>query len=250
MLTSLEIHLQKEDDNLDISQHFGSLMHGVLMEKIDPRYADILHQNNLKPYSQYLYYDYAKKLYVWRINTLTEEAGEKIIHPLLKDSEDFLFIRQKKANLRIIGKEIVSVISYREMAEKYFLTDRIPRKTVIKFLTPATFKKDGQFVIFPDIVNIYKSLYNKWNSFYSYISLEDEQVLEHLINHTVMIGYKLRSTKFDMEKVRIKSFKGEICLLLQGPPSLSSIARILFAFGEFSGIGAKCSIGMGGINIE
>ena len=249
MLTTLEFQLVRENNNINISHHIGSLMQGVLMEYINPEYGGFLHQQGLKPYSQHFFYDRQKDSFIWRISTLTEEAGKEILIPLMEKSGERFFIRNKQAYLKIENKKVSSHISYKELAARHFLGD-IPRKTVIRFITPTTFKKDGEFTIFPDISNIYKSLYEKWNSFYSHISLEDPQVLEHLIDHTKMIGYNLRSTKFDMERVRINAFKGEVCLLVAGPSSLAAIAGLLFAFGEFSGVGAKCSLGMGGIEIE
>ena len=65
-----------------------------------------------------------------------------------------------------------------------------------------------------------------------------------------MVGYKLRSTKYQMESIKINSFLGEICLLVKGPLTLVSIANLLFAYSEFAGIGAKTATGMGGIKIE
>lgn len=103
---------------------------------------------------------------------------------------------------------------------------------------------------FPDVSNVYKSLYNKFNVFASEISLEDEDVLKHLIEHTKVIGYNLNSTKYGVEGIKIASFLGELCFYVKGPEALVSIANFLFAYGEFSGIGAKTALGMGGVKVE
>ena len=103
---------------------------------------------------------------------------------------------------------------------------------------------------FRTVHNIYNSLLNKWNSFASEVSLKDDHILDHLKDNTELVGYNLRSTKFNLDGAKINSFRGEICLKISGPESLVRIANLLFAFGEYSGIGVKCALGMGGIKVE
>jgi CRISPR-associated endoribonuclease Cas6 len=123
-------------------------------------------------------------------------------------------------------------------------------KFTVKFITPTTFKTQGEYIIFPNINNIYSNLLMKWNSFSKEILLDDKDTQNHLVNYTKMIGYKLRSTKYCMESVKINAFIGESCYLIKGPLTLVSVANLLFAYSEFSGIGAKTSVGMGGVQID
>jgi len=250
LLGRLEIALKNNDEKVRITSFYGSLLHGLLMNNIEPEYAEKLHSDSLKPYSQFIYFDREKGTHIWRINTLTEEAREKILLPLPGVCGNNIHISNREVDLQVLSMEIIPSITYMDLTKKYFVEEEGGRRAVIRFLTPTTFKKEGQYTIFPDISNIYKSLYNKWNSFYSHVSLESEEVLQHLIDNTIMIGYKLRSTKYEMEKVRINSFRGEICLTVRGPAVLAAIARLLFAFGEYSGIGAKSAMGMGGIKVS
>ena len=56
MIRSLEIKLAAPT-GAKLTQSACSLLHGVLMEHIDSTYAELLHQQSLRPYSQYLYFD-------------------------------------------------------------------------------------------------------------------------------------------------------------------------------------------------
>ena len=49
-----ELRMKIEPDNPDFGYYQSSNMHGVLMEQLDSAYADQLHEQGLKPYSQYL----------------------------------------------------------------------------------------------------------------------------------------------------------------------------------------------------
>lgn len=249
MLSHLDFSIKPADGGR-VPPFVGSLLHGVIMQTIDPEVAEILHIDSLKPYSQYAFFDKEKNEYIWRISSLTDMARIHVLEKLAEKIGSSVYIENRKMTINITSRNLSSPISYKELAEKYFLEENAGRKTTIRFLANTTFKSNGDYLIFPDICNIYSSLYNKWNSFYTHVSLESDEVLEHLVSHTRMIGYDLRSSKYEMERVRISCFRGEICLHTSGPSTLASLAKILFAFGEYSGIGAKCALGMGGIKID
>ena len=59
MIQALEIKLAAPAA-VKLPQSACSLLHGVLMEQIDSAYADFLHQNALRPYSQYLHFEKEK----------------------------------------------------------------------------------------------------------------------------------------------------------------------------------------------
>jgi CRISPR-associated endoribonuclease Cas6 len=248
MLTRLTIDIENNTDQ-KLTQHSGSLLHGALIEVLEPQYAEYLHNNSLKPFSQYLSYDKPNNCYHWHISTITDDAREHILNKLTTSLNGKLNIKHKNLALDIKQKILSNSVSYKELSELYYLKKEPQRKVRIQFVTPTTFKSNGDFVIFPQINSIYNSLLNKWNTYATEVSLKDENILEHLISHTHLIGYNLRSTKFEMEGIRINSFKGEICLLIKGPESLVRIANLLLAFGEYSGVGAKTALGMGGIKI-
>lgn len=247
MITSLEIEFEGSQD-IKLNLNSGSLMHGALMEMIDTDYAEYLHQNGLHPYSQYFYWDKEKECYVWRISTLNSESRDKIIDTVKGISN--VYLKYKDINLEVKSSEIVKEISYKDLANKYMLESNPRTKFNVRFITPTTFKTQGEYIIFPNISNIYYSLLTRWNSFSKEVTLDDKDTQTHLINYTKMIGYKLRSTKFQMESVKINSFIGESYYSVRGPLTLVSIANLLFAFSEFSGIGAKTSLGMGGVKVE
>ena len=82
------------------------------------------------------------------------------------------------------------------------------------------------------------------------ISLADEEVFEHIITHSSIIKYNLKSYKYNLEKVTINSFIGNLSILLKGPNELQTICNLLVEYAQYCGIGAKTSMGMGGVKFE
>ena len=82
------------------------------------------------------------------------------------------------------------------------------------------------------------------------VSLEDEETLAHLVEHTILDRYNLHSANFSTDGVKIKSFVGNMTYYIKGPAPLVNIANMLYDFAQYAGLGAKTSMGMGGISIE
>ena len=247
MITRLEL-LLKSDTKIKPSD--GSLLQGFLMNLLDKDYVEYLHSNALNPYSQYVYYDKDKDCYIWRISTLTEEAKKYIITPILETDIKNIKINNNNSEYKVLSKGITIETDYQKISDKFFLSDNTSRYINIKTLTPVTYKSNGSYQNFPDVKSLYISLYNKWNLFNSGLSLDSENVLEHLIEHTILDSYKLHSTNYYTDGTKIKSFSGEMTYYIKGPAPLVNIANMLYNFAQYSGFGAKTGMGMGGINIE
>ena len=77
-LTRGEFQLcSEQQDAVKLNYNKGSLMQGMIMERIRPSYGELLHKSELKPYSQYLYLPRVGNP-LWVLNTLTHEAAEEI----------------------------------------------------------------------------------------------------------------------------------------------------------------------------
>ena len=246
MLSKLDIEFKT---NENINYNIGSLLHGLLMQKIDNEYAGYLHRTSLNPYSQYILKTETPNCYIWRISTLHKPAKEKIIQPVLEDNSRSYTLSNKNITLNIIKKTIQPDITYEELADKYF-QEETRKKITIKFITPTTVKINGDYQIFPDLKAFYPSLLNKWNTFCQTISLVDEDTKKHLVNYSKIVDYKLKSTRFYMENIKINSFMGSIDIRFSGPQTLINISNLLFEYAKYTGIGAKTSLGMGGIIID
>ena len=249
MLATLQIELGSKDEQ-KIKYSYGSLFQGLMMEYLDTDYAEYLHSQTLNPYSQFVYFDKKKQHYIWQISTLTKDAKVNILDKLVEQIGSSITLTHNDLNFDVLSKNIINIQSYKELVDKVFLKEN--KKNIIKLnlLTPTTYKSNDEYQIFPSMRALYSSIYNKWNNFSDKISLADEEVFEHIITHSYIIKYNLKSYRYNLEKISINSFVGNMEILLKGPKELITISNLLLEFAQYCGLGAKTSMGMGGIEIE
>ncbi len=74
-------------------------------------------------------------------------------------------------------------------------------------------------------------------------------MINEILQHTKVIYYNLKSTKFYLEGITIPAFIGSIKIKVTGPQQMVNLLYLLAYFGKFSGIGIKSAMGMGGVDI-
>lgn len=246
MLTVAEFCLAAADGRR-LPAAAGSLLHGVLMELIGSETAAALHNPGLRPYSQHLYHD--NRGMVWRIAALNRPAADALIKPLLADNMTHIYLRDKQLTLTITARQLVHELTYRELADRFFLADAPLRRLSLCFVTPTSFRSDNNYMIYPTVPHIIQSLYNRWDCFADKFSLNDPEALGHMASHLHITGYRLHMAPFSLEGVRVPAFKGDLTLSIAGPNELARLAGLLLAYGEFAGIGIKTALGMGGVRV-
>lgn len=241
MLAKLELWIEYQQKER-LTYNISSLMHGILMEQIDPAYGEVLHLNGQKPFHQSVS-EMGENCFKWTICTLDLEAKKQIIDVLITKKK--FYMRHKDLELRVT-KWNLSGISYDELIEKYYF-QKNSRNIPIRFVTPTAFKSNGRYIFMPDVHFIFQSLINKYNAFASDTSVEGEEILEHFEKYAAIQRYKLKSVRYALEGVWISAFMGELVIHINGPEQMVNLAHMLVAFGEYAGIGIKTSIGMGHI---
>lgn len=240
-----ELRMKLEADKPDFGYYQSSNLQGVLMEHINIDYAQHLHEQGLKPYSQYILTGNEKE---WIVKTCTQEAYQEILLPLLeKEFYDFT-IEKKDIHIKIQEK-CIKTIKKKELLDEFY-SNTANHYLNLEFLTPVSFKSNGRYIIMPEMRYIYRSLMNKYSAASSKMDMYDDETLEQLVNSSNIIQYKLRSTFFPLEGVKIPSFKGEITVKIAGTNTMAGYAKLLARFGEYSGVGIKTAMGMGALRIK
>ena len=244
MITELILKIDY-DAKESLDYNIASAMHGILMEYLERHYGDAMHQDVLKPYSQTVYDMNANSFY-WRICTLTKEAEEKIIQPLMKENEFCLKYKQLKLKVR---EKQIKYVSYEELITTYYF-EKQPRVLRMEFYSPTSFKSRGEYVFLPSVRLIFQSLMNKYDSFSTDTAIGNDEILEQIEDNVRITGYRLRSVKFSLEGIRVPAFMGTITMYIKGPQQLVNLIRMMAEFGQYSGVGIKTSLGMGTYKIK
>lgn len=245
MLCELNIELEKNEDDF-FTQNISSLFHGVIMEKIEKSYADIMHISQIRPYRQSLQIERTRIL--WTICSVTEESYKNIIGPLMDDGFDKVYLNQKNKEFPIISKRLKK-ISIDDFLHKTFFEEGC-RQIKISFLSPCSFKTDGKYLFYPTVHHIMQSLAMKFEETRAGISVYTPELIENFESNISVIQYNLKSRSFQMEGIKIPAFSGEIILKINGPGQFVNLVNMLLFFGEYCGIGIKCALGMGAVKIE
>lgn len=246
MLRKREI-IFKESENKRLHVNNGSILHGFLIERVNNKAADMLHSNSMRPFSQYLHFSKDMNRWIWTVNTLNEDM-DHVMEDALGDL-NCIELKHKGSKFMVDHQRVHPSKTYKELTEECY-GEEINRNVSVSFLTPCSFKISGRNVIYPEIPFIYNNIINKWNSVSDLVSIDDKLALEHIINHTHIRDFNIRGSNFSLESVRIKGFTGRIHFSIKGPESLVSLTNLMFSFAEYSGLGSRTALGMGGISVE
>lgn len=102
----VELRMKLESDNPAFGYYQSSNMQGVLMERINTVYAEQLHKQGIKPYSQFLLNGEEKE---WIVKTCTQESYQEVILPLLDAKFTAEWIQRETHKT---PQEIMSLLKY------------------------------------------------------------------------------------------------------------------------------------------
>ncbi len=248
MLYSIDLTLLSEKP---LSVQMSSLFHGVMMEQMAANgysdYIDELHQSVMHEYSTHLEYNRDRNEWHWIICCLNERAYKNIWENTLSKVSDFVLERQQ-IPVRIISNSIKK-LSEQELSDLFKGAERISRFE-LHFNSPVSFKSSGSYVIFPEVGLILKSLISRYDLIFQQETLSDPETFDQLCANCRISGYRLKSTVFHLEGVKIPAFIGDITLRCNGTATMANFLNMLLTFGTFSGIGVKTSIGMGSFSCQ
>lgn len=243
MLAELRIKLAVKGQ--PVTYHQSSNFHGVMMKCIDSSYAEKLHEQGMRPYTQYIYPGQEPE---WVIRTMTQEAYANIILPLMEQNFQDIVLHRQHTELKVLGKQL-DVHSRRELQELCW-QEAASKYLELAFITPTAFKSQGEYINMPSVRLLWQSIFNRYNTF----ARESEQcapeILEQLVERSRISGYNLRTISFTLEKIRVSAFVGKLRLQIKAESELLKVAKYLALQGEYGGIGIKTAIGMGAYEVS
>ena len=236
-----------------LNQASGSLLHGFIMEQIDTDYADYLHSQEVRPYSQSISLDAKNNLLHWRISALNSQASEELLLPLL-GMEPHVYLKRKRLDLEVVSRRMDDAMSYKELVRKYYLpenqTGNVRDTVKFKFLTSTGFRSNGENLIFPDAYLIFNSLLRRFNAFSGIDSFAQKGLAMSLMQEVHIDDYDLHYSPFSVEGRKIPAFKGSYSLKISKDEAARRLICMLGEYASYAGVGIKTSLGMGAVKVD
>ena len=233
----LDIVLQKRD----LSRLYSSLtikLNAFLMSIIPQETADLLHKKDLRPYSMFTL-EQSNNI-VFRVSVLTSDAVP--LYEAAKNTRlfDVVGIEGGVAVLDIVEHEDHSV-------EK--LLKRPSSQFKILFASPATYRQGSDYT---NVFAIQPLLYSVADKLRLFERIDVPNTEIKTLCETVKFPYfKLSSEEYRVKRGSpVPGFIGETIIKLRGTPEQNARIMMLFRYAEFTGLGAKTALGMGGILLD
>lgn len=231
-----------------IYSSMGSVFHGLLMDIVGRDVTAWLHDENTRPFSQCIYYDRTHEVPIWRICTLSEMAYEYVLLPVLSVVGNKLFLEHKDWHVELKEPCTYLETEYQDLMDEVFCSEELPMGGKIDFLTTASFKRDGRYVIMPELYLIFQSLITRWNVFFERGSISAKGLERELEACCHITKYNLHTQSFSVNGSNIYGFCGNMNVRFSGNDMAKRLMRLIMLYADFAGVGIKTALGMGAIN--
>ncbi|SJZ77250.1 CRISPR-associated protein, Cas6 family [Pilibacter termitis] len=221
-------------------------LQGVLMQNLPSEVAESLHQREINPYSTWV--SRIDEEYKWEINVIDDKLAQRI-ETIFFDNDFKEIVLRSYGDLVMNIKEKKKEVHNIEKLSRNFYEKEAPSKFSISFLSPTSFKSQGEYVFFPDIRLLIQSAMRKYQALNENDKEVDEHLLQELESRARVTSYRTKSQYFKVHQSSIPAFEGEVTISVNGNQTLKNYIFMLFSFAEYSGVGIKSSMGMGKIKL-
>lgn len=212
-------------------------LYAFLLRRVPNGIAQSWHQNGWTPLSQHLTAEGTTCR--WTINLLNSES-EAALSDLLAQTDIFSLHRNTVLSVQARQKTVFSGIEA-FWAESSDGSDRHR----LTFCTPTAFKSQGSYRNFPTIRFLLQSLIRSWNL--CGFPCIPETSLDALSEGLPLRHFTLTDRSFPLKGHRIPGFVGAWDLENGLSGEARQLLNALLYFSQFSGLGIKTTLGMGGV---
>lgn len=219
----------------------GSIFHGALMERFPPEVANAFHQDGMRLYSQSILWNEKKNTSLWRIGALNDEVAAVFLDALQTSPE--LYLKQQG-----YAVHLGPVSCRKQTFDQLLHFKKKPKGAEVVFLTTTSFKRQGSYVLFPELPLLYQSVLLRWPMMTSMpMEPETAQVLGY---YTVIRQYDLHTALFHLEGRSVPGFAGRLGIRFCGNRDVNCLAATLLQCAVYTGIGIKTALGMGAVRVR
>ena len=222
------------------SIHWGPMLHGAFMKLWQSKTVEYLHESHMHPFAQYVEPRFDGRA-VWHVHLFGEIFREA--EEVLSCLTELHLTKRACVAIRNAQVDNISEIAFMEKVRQ-----STHRECTIQFITPCTHKSQGEYLKFPSLPLMFRSLHLRATGIFPKL-YESEDCSGAIAEATRVQRYSLETAPFYVKETGIVGFRGFIYLKLPGVEKLLRTANVLIELAKYTGIGAKTSIGMGGVDV-
>ena len=217
-------------------------LYAWLLSHISKETGDALHEQGLRPISQYVYRE--GEHIRWVVNLLNDEAAE-LFGPIL-ERESAALIHQ---GVIPFGEHRTETIESAQCLLGRARNMDAGNRFALDMVTPTAFKQSGRYAIFPQESLMLQSLITRWGLCFPEFPLDDPDAMQAILAGLHVVDYRLHTARYTMKQTKIPSFMGRVMLEGHLPVPLMEIVKTLYVFAPYAGMGIKTALGMGGVRL-
>lgn len=221
-------------------------LYASLLSYVDRSDGDLLHQDGYTPITGYVTFDEENDNIIWHVTLfgIAIEWFEDIL-----SANKFYKIKKYDVILKVINIDIGETYT----AQQFFnyAIEENCRNITLVFDSATSFKSKGKYQNIPSLTLILNSLVNKWNTCFKDFIIEDEDNsgIDTIIAGLTCIDYNIYQENFKLKGNYISGFSGYMKIRLDLKGFHLDLAKALLFFSQYSGVGIKTTLGMGGVSV-
>lgn len=221
---------------------WGYRLYAALLAEGPGEFGGSVHQDGVTPVSQFFTSDEQKLR--WTVNLLGSQS-EEALSGLLAQAQQFR-LEKDGLTLEVAERRVETIRDVDELFRRAALYNG---NHSLRFHTATAFKSQGQYLNLPTSRLIVQSLIKKWNGCITDCPIEDVdgQGMEALAAGLRCERFSLRDWTYYLKGRPIPGFVGELRLDNRLEGFHRQLADALLLFADFSGVGIKTALGMGGV---
>lgn len=228
---------------------YAYALYSDLMESIPQEYAQRLHEEaEMRPVSHFLVPDRNQPGRGEFFLSLYEEEALDAFAPVLLHKTQFELHKYGcRLNVERMERETIDLD---EMTHRCFDLAEPPTSYVLHFLSPAAFRSQEEYVLYPTAELILKSAMSRFQLLGSGMDAVDQNALEQMAKRARITDYTLYSRRYRVKDTTVYGFTGWVRMTIRGTLPLRQLFRLYMTALPCTGLGLKTAMGMGGCSVE
>lgn len=232
----------KPEQKCAIKAEWAYRFYAAMLSETSEDFREYVHRDDcVTPISQFLIVHGEKCL--WTVNLLGKFAEQELT-PIIEEKQWYMLDDGMSFQ---VEKESCKKI---EQFEDLILPEK--EKCRLEFCTPTAFRSQKRYMNIPIVPLIMQSLFRQWNAYFPDCQIEDEDGygMDEIASRIVCYHFRLQDQYYHVKGQTIPGFTGYMELQNHNRGFHKELASALLQFAEYSGIGIKTTLGMGGVKYK